>query len=113
MGSADRLLEVRAIGEHPGCAADAPGDRPHERVPTVRAPGRGLRCHPELDGLSAGAVHRERDHLVDETAALTGGQAISVEDQPQLAAAAGEIGQPEPFRDVVIVQLRVQPGRLG
>jgi hypothetical protein len=58
-------------------------------------------------------VNRERDHLVDEAAALAGWHVISVENQPQLAAAAGEIGKPEPFRNVIIVQLRVQPRRLG
>lgn len=40
-------------------------------------------------------------------------QTISVEDQPQLAGAAAEIGKTEPFGNVVIVQLRVQPRRLG
>jgi hypothetical protein len=55
----------------------------------------------------------ERDHFVDEAAALAGWQAIAVEDQPQLPAAAGKIGKPEPFRNVIVMQLRVQPGRLG
>jgi hypothetical protein len=62
-----------------------------------------------VHGLSAGAVHGERDHLVDEAAALAGWQAIPVEDQPQLAGTAGEIGEPELPGDVVVVQLGVQP----
>ena len=72
-----------------------------------------LWCHPEFHGLSAGAMDCERDHLVHKAAALAGWQAIAVEDQPQLPAAAGEIGKPEPFRNVIVVELRVQPGRLG
>jgi hypothetical protein len=61
------------------------------------------------DGFGSSAVHGELDHSVHEASPFCRGQAIGVEEEPDLLAAAGGGRETDPFCDVVVVKLGVQP----
>jgi hypothetical protein len=54
-------------------------------------------------------VHGELDHPVHEAGPFRGLQAIGVQEQPDLLTAAGGGRETNPFCDVVVVKLSVQP----
>jgi hypothetical protein len=62
-----------------------------------------------LDGFGPGAVHGELDHPVHETNPFRRRQAIGLKEQPDLLAAAGGGRETDPFCDVVVMKLSVQP----
>jgi hypothetical protein len=54
-------------------------------------------------------VYGELDHPVHEASPFRRGQAIGVQEEPDLLAAAGGGRETDPFCDVVVVKLGVQP----
>ena len=61
------------------------------------------------DGFGSSAVHGELDHSVHEANPFGRGQAIGVKEEPDLLTAAGGGRETDPFSDVVVMKLRVQP----
>ncbi len=61
------------------------------------------------DGFGPGAVHGELDHPVHEADPFRRRQAIGVKEKPDLLAATGGGRETDPFGDVVVMKLSVQP----
>src|SRR5690606_34604752 len=78
-----------------------------------RAGGRvaGFRSDPLLYRDGRAVANRVLDHPGDEPAPVLAGQAVAVQEEPELPGAGLRVGQALPFGDVVVVQLGVPPGR--
>jgi hypothetical protein len=120
--SSQRALEGSAVLEHPPSPAHPPGDRPQQLVPLQRRPaaehplvrGSGeVTADPSVDALLRSGAHRHLDHPVDHPGPPRPVQPVAVAEQPQLSRTTCQRQQPLRLRHVVVVQLAVQPRRLG